>query len=187
MGPGFWFSSIKLIVVMSEEIIITNKYTGRVANPQVVAAEVERIRKETGAEVTTHILVRYAEENPKSPLRPYMTWDDTAAAHKCRLFEAALLLRMVKVYVKTDEKEPPVAMRAFVNVRLNREEEEEDETQGTYVPLRVALRVDDYRTQMLESAFRELDALKRKYAMLSELSEVFEAVERVRQPRIPVA
>jgi hypothetical protein len=44
--------------------------------------------------------------------------------------------------------------------------------------LEYVLRVKTYREQLLEDAMREAEAFQRKYAMLSELAEVHEAISR---------
>ena len=92
--------------------------------------------------------------------------------------EAAFLIRRVKVTVETHDQDEPITTRAFINVKSNEVDETTGVTlPGVYVPLAVALGVDDYRQQMLDNAARDLGAFRNKYSVLKELSGVFSAAE----------
>ena len=140
-------------------------------------AELERIARANRGNLTPEAVLKNAK-SASSPIHDYFTWDDTEAAHKMRLLEAATLIRSVKVRVEMHDQDEPIVTRAFVNVRSTEADEATGmAAPGVYVPVSVALKVGDYRQQMLENAARELAAFKNKYAILKELSEVFEAVE----------
>lgn len=143
-------------------------------------AELNRIAVANRGRLTPEAVVRNARSE-RSPIHKYFTWDDTKAAEKCRLFEASMLIRSVKVNVEMHDQDEPIKTRAFVNVQSN-EPEEDDELgckPGVYVPLEIALDVSDYRTQMLENASRELNSFRHKYAVLQELTGVFHEIDKL--------
>lgn len=145
---------------------------------QVVADELARIAKANRGQITPEAVVKNAASE-RSPIHDCFTWDDTAAARKCRLMEAAQLIRSVKVLVEMHPQDKPRETRAFVNVSLKQDGDDDSGPETCYVPLQVALEVEDYRTQMLENALRDLAAFRRKYAILKELSGVFDEVEKL--------
>lgn len=55
--------------------------------------------------LSPHDVVAEAEADENSPLRRYFTWDDSEAAHKCRVIEARTLIRSVKLVVTIEDVE----------------------------------------------------------------------------------
>jgi hypothetical protein len=102
-----------------------------------------------------------------APTHAAFTWDDAAAAAKCRLEEARYLIRMVVTVTPDSDAEE----RAFVPVTIHDTDDQE------YVPLNIAMNDADYRAQVLHRALNELLALKRKYQELYELAQVFAEVD----------
>lgn len=151
-------------------------------NTTEVFAELTRIAKANRGRLTPEIVLKNARAQ-SSPIHNHFTWDDTIAASKYRLLEAAMLIRSVKVSVEMHDQDKPLITRAFVNVASNAPVNDDNDTEGCapgiYVPLEVALKVDDYRTQMLENAGRELAAFRRKYSVLKELSGVFGEIDKL--------
>jgi hypothetical protein len=155
---------------------LTGEVTGNVRSVKIVAKELNRIAKANEGELTPEAVLESARSE-KSPLHSHFTWDDTEAAEKLRLIEAQLLIRMVRVKVEMPGREQPVAVRAFVNVKPA-DVNSDSEAYKVYVPLGRALESDNYREQMLANAASDLASFKRKYAVLKELSEVFEAADK---------
>jgi hypothetical protein len=149
-------------------------------NTSDVYAELERIANANHGQLTPEAVLRNAQAQT-SPIHDYFTWNDTEAGKKLRLLEASMLIRSVKVSVEMHDQDKPLRARAFVNVSSNERDEDDKAGPGVYVPLNVALKVPDYRDQMLENAARELASFRQKYAILSELSEVFEAANHFQQ------
>jgi hypothetical protein len=166
-----------------QEIVIKNQHRGRVANIQEVAAELHRIAKANKGQITPEAVVRNAESS-RSPIHDCFTWDDTEAAKRYRLVEAASLIRSVKVIVETHPQDKPLEVRAFVNVAVCGDEDEGEPKETCYVPLKVALKVDDYRQQMLDNAAKELSSFRRKYSILKELATVLDAADAFVQTRM---
>jgi len=101
------------------------------------------------------------------PLHGRFTWDDTEAARKCRLYEAAYLIRSVKITVQVVEKGQPrsVHIRAFPNI-----------SGEDYVPIDVVMQRPDFESALMESMKSDLRELRRKYdAHASLFSQVLMA------------
>ena len=131
------------------------------------------IARSNGGRLLAEDIVEEAR-SPKSPLHRYFQWSDDEAARLYRLSQAQWLIRVVRVNVITEDATLQ-SVRAFINVR--------DDDSEFYVPLKVALTSRNYREQMLQDAMDDLRAFKVKYAILSELAEVFSAADRVLKKR----
>lgn len=111
---------------------------------------------------------------PTSPIHDLFDWDDSTAAKKYRIWQARHLIGTVKViYSHNPKNTPPV--RGIVNIRR---EIDDDEAMQRYVTTAQALSDPDLRAQVLASAQREIIAWRERYRRLTELSPIFEAIER---------
>ena len=106
-----------------------------------------------------------------APLHDVFEWDDSVAGELYRKRQAGDLIRNVVTVTVAKETKEPVHVRAFIH------------TKDDYKPLSVVIKSHDYREGMLKKALEELRAFQRKYASLSELSELFEnistAIEKI--------
>jgi len=100
---------------------------------------------------------------PSSPLHRHFTWDDTVAAEKCRLIEASQLIRRYSIEIETGP-EKTVRTRALVNV-----------APAEYVPVEQAMADPNMRNVVLQSAIKELAALRRKYEHLCDFDVAIQA------------
>ena len=100
-----------------------------------------------------------------APLHGEFEWDDTAAAEAYRETQAQYIIRMLCVAPDEERKEP---VRAYFVT----------ETAKVYNGVNVILQDTDKRSALLDTALKELAAFKRKYSMLSELADVFTAIEK---------
>lgn len=139
---------------------------------QAVGTEIERIRRERGEHAGAEDVLQEAKAD-YSPLHDAFNWDDEAAAHEHRLETARSLLRSVHVVIITPQRKEFTA-RAFVSTPT-------PSTPGkhTYTSTEYAMGDPDLRAEVLKQALRELAALRRKYVELSELAEVFSALDDV--------
>ncbi len=126
-------------------------------------------------------MVVEAARDPDSALHERFEWDDSTAAEEYRRLQAAKLIREVTVVVEHRPNrdvqvhtEAPLAShgrlqhaRAFHAIG------------GAYRPLDVVLADAEYRRELKQAAYRELKAFRKKYALLSELADVFAAIDRV--------
>ena len=99
-------------------------------------------------------------------------WDDTAAAEAYRLTQAREIIGNIAV-VRILDREPRTPVRAFVNILP-------DSGERGYVSVVKVLSRADYTRQMLSAALEEFSALRDKYRSLTELAELFAAIERLR-------
>jgi DNA transposition AAA+ family ATPase len=130
--------------------------------------ELEQLVWANGGTITPAQVVSFAE-NPDTALHSLFTWDDTEAARQWRESEAQSYMRAVVRLIPRDNAEPLV-VRAFVSLSTDRRMDH------VYRPITDVLEDDDRRAVLVEDAKREMIALKRKYAHLHELAQVWDAI-----------
>lgn len=138
-------------------------------------AEVRRLVQERHGRLRAKELVDAARDT-KSPLHSCFTWDDTAAAEKCRLYEAKEVLRYVTVVFEPVPKKPPMEVRALISLPSDR-----SRGGGVYRDVTVVLKNKTQRQELLELALSELQALRRKYSMLTELAKVWRVIDKIKK------
>jgi hypothetical protein len=111
-----------------------------------------------------------------SPLHQFFEWNNGRAAEKWRLHEARNLIRVVVDVLEVNGVMTNV--RAFYSLMPDRSAEG-----GGYRITVDILAKPEQREQLLSDALDELTVFQDKYAMLSELAQVFAAADRVRKPR----
>jgi hypothetical protein len=144
------------------------------------ATEIVSIKSELTAlavargQLTPRIVLEHAR-SPDSPLHSHFEWDDGEAAEKFRLLQASFLIRQVRVKVIAPDGEKTAMVRAFVSLPSDR-------VSGSgYRHVEAVLSTPDHRSEMLACAAAELETFRRKYKLLSELSDVFESIDRTLQ------
>ena len=130
-------------------------------------AEIEALERRHRGFVTAQTIVAFAE-NPKTALHSAFDWDDTIAARNWRLVQARNLLRVYVIHYENT----PEPVHGFISLSPDRAC-----PGGGYTAMGHILSDEGKRTQMLEDAFAELRAFRRKYAILKELAAVFEAID----------
>jgi len=125
-----------------------------------IAGEVCADLEERG-ELTAENLVDVSRPE-EAPLHGEFEWDDDIAAELYRKTQASAIIRHIAV--KTEEKTP---LRAFFNLEVKAKE---------YESIQTIIRQEDKYSALLATALMELEAFKRKYQMLSELQDVFDAI-----------
>ena len=122
----------------------------------------------------------------------YFTWNDEQAGklwrrHEARTLARSIVIKMVSVDSEGNEVEgPPTTFPAFYAVRESEDSEgtHEDSLQRVYVSYQLVNESQDYRTQVIQDATRELASYRRKYEGYRELfaaeapalDEVFRAI-----------
>ena len=124
------------------------------------------IRDEHGA--LTPALVVEAATPAEHPLHHRFEWDDTAAATKFRLVQAAELIRFARVTYR-DKADEEQTVRAFVPVRSG------DSVAADYVPVEEALADDMSARLVLREFERALARLKAQYGHLREYRSLLES------------
>lgn len=140
-------------------------------DPDKAGREMENIRTTHGGELTPPAVLERAR-SANSSLHAHFEWDDGKAAEQHRLAQAGELIRSITVDISHSNIEPPKTVRAFVSV--------ERETGRSYTSTLHAMGDKELRRQVLEGAWRELLAVRQKYAGLEELARVFAAIDEAR-------
>ncbi len=109
-----------------------------------------------------------AARDEASPMHPHFEWDDATAAEAYREDQARELVRSLTVDVsKSNLETKPI--RAFVNVDVGPDR--------GYVSTAVAMSSQELRKQVIERAWSELEAWRRRHAELTELGRIFSMVD----------
>ena len=118
-----------------------------------------------GDSYTMHDVVDMAR--PKDHyMHDMFEWDDAIAGEKYREEQARKIVHML-VFTE-EETEKPSPVRVFYSSPAESKK---------YEPTQLIFRKPDEHKALLETAIRELQAFKRKYQALTELSEVFDAID----------
>lgn len=129
---------------------------------------------ETKHGLITPLAVIQAARHPKSALHKFFTWDDRKAADKYRLVEARQLI--CSVYVRHADSEESVPVRAFVNIKVDGEEEESH--QG-YVSQNTMLRAPNLQQQILTYARNQLLLWRSKFGHLEAFYGISKAIDEI--------
>lgn len=133
-----------------------------------IAAELAAIQKTGGGLLMPASVVEFAK-NPDTALHSQFEWDDTAAAHAHRLWQARMVIRL-HVTVLAADTEP---VRAFVSLSTDRG------GVGGYRSTVDVMDDDINRSVMLTDALDELRRVQRKYRAVAALKKVWEALDNV--------
>lgn len=129
---------------------------------QAACEELDRIYKKRGKMEAADIV---EESRPDDAvLHPCFEWRNDVAAELYREHQARGICRLLVTTCESADKES-VAVRAVVHAAKS------------YRPIDVVLKSADMREELLKNAFRDMEAFRTKYATLSELSNVFNAME----------
>lgn len=138
-------------------------------DPQAAGEYLKQLEDRDGA-VIPSVLVEESQDK-ESLLYPCFGWDDNKAAEHYRIHQAKGVIRNIVVVYQKEEKEEPVAVRAFVHTC------EADETAPKYISIETALSDEILTNRLLESAIRDLNEFRGKYKNLVELSKVFHIID----------
>lgn len=134
----------------------------------VAGPAIEAIQAANGGSATPADVVAAARD-PGHPLHPVFVWDDDAAAEKYRQHQARMLMNSVRVVVRR-EGGGEQRQVAFLSVSVR-------EQGRAYVPTAVALSDDEYRAEAVAEALAALRGWRARHKHLSELADLFAAVD----------
>lgn len=132
------------------------------ADAQIVAEEIISI----GESATPAQIVDKARDSG-TELHKCFEWDDAIAAEKHRLYQARQVVCHLVIRETVRKVNPPI--RFFFKP---------DGSAG-YQPAQIIVRNQDSYQALLKSAMRDLEALRVKYHSLTELEQVFDAIEEL--------
>ena len=134
-------------------------------DPQAVGDELEHLRRRYKRVLPEAVVA--AARSMRSPLHAAFEWDDDTAAERYRLDQARYILRQITVRVVREDNVVR-SVRAFWFV---------DGDEKGYTSLRVVMRSEPLRKQVLARAWKELEEWRARYQDLEELAHVFDAME----------
>lgn len=130
-------------------------------------ADAQRVADEIGENnITPEQVLEKARNDENSELHKCFEWNDGIAAEKYRLIQARKIIINL-AYVPKEKTDEPV--RCY---QITREK-------SVYMPTKQFLVNNDEYQDLLKRAKVELESFKRRYATLSELETVFEAIESI--------
>lgn len=156
---------------------IRTKYSWKTGSRITLKAEVlgpclRALAQRHGKAVAAKKLVEEARD-PEHVAHDAFEWNNTKAAERYRIFQANHLLRSICFNVITPKGSGEVT-RLFAAIR-----DSEEPNKSTYVLSDYAMSNKELREQVLQRALSELSSFKLKYQRLSELADVFKAIDRV--------
>jgi protease II len=117
-------------------------------------------------EITPENVLEKARDK-KTELHKCFEWNDSIASEKYRLIQARQIIQHF-VIVQEEKEEAPKIRSYQITTKCN-----------TYEPTRMFLQKPDEYAALLERAKNELEAFKRRYQMLAELEQLFEAINEL--------
>jgi hypothetical protein len=136
-----------------------------------ISQELFRIANKNGGVLKAEDVVK-AAKTKTSILHEEFEWDDTEAAEQYRLQQARHLIRVTIQYVGPPDKN--ITTRVFVSLPSDRANEG-----GGYRTITSVVNDPAKYAELLEDAKAEMQRFRYKYSKLSELAEVFAAMDRV--------
>lgn len=139
----------------------------------------ERVRKESDGEIDIDKAIHWSK--PKdAPLHNALTWNKDDALKKVQREEMRYAIRSIEI-VRADVSTP---MRAYESVKVEVVESEgktDDQPNVRHVfrSIEDQLAHPEYRAQLLGQAVRDALAYRKRYAALSELSQLIEIIDEV--------
>lgn len=132
-------------------------------------AELAQLSK-SGVITASAVVVRASDKS--SSLHSLFEWDDKKASHAWRIEQARQLIKMVTIHIVAGENRT-IRAREYVSLPTDRG------CDGLFRKTEDVLGHPTRRLELLRLALSELNALKRKYAHLSELASVFSALDKI--------
>ena len=129
-------------------------------------ADAQKVAEEIGFGKFTPMEVLEKAKDETTELHKCFEWNDSIAAEKYRLEQAKNIIRML-VYEKETKEQATVRYYA------------KTETKHVYQPTKQFLVQEDEYQGLLRRALAELEAFKNKYHTLTELENIFEAMEMI--------
>lgn len=142
------------------------------ADPNLVGAELEKLSEHGPLRADVVVEAARPHDNPMHRLFPCLPngdWDDSEAARIGRESIAAKVLRSIEIVVITPDRKQ-IDTRAFVSMK------QRDEPRA-YMAVDKALESDEGRVYLLRRAWMEILACRKRYAQLTELADIWEAID----------
>lgn len=156
--------------------------------PMTITEELRFIQNNNSGTLLPSHVVEYAKD-PETLLHKKFEWEDSVAGHQYRLWQARQVIRLEliivdsksvtpgKIFINMEGIDPEQgkSTRAFISLTIDRK----GEIKNGYRSIEDIISDEYLRDQMLEDARRDMNLFRRKYNMLKELSDVFDAMDKV--------
>lgn len=139
-----------------------------------VFAEMQKIRSRHKGILRPENVLSYAK-NPRTALHEKFEWDDAKAGYEYRLWQAREMIAVFVTVVKPNTS--PV--RTFVSLRTDRMF-----PGGGYRALVDVMTDAALRKQLLAEALDDAERWQAKYALLSELTPVFQELAKLKAKQV---
>jgi hypothetical protein len=140
---------------------------GALKDANAVGKHIEMLRKQFKGELTPKDILDDARHD-NSPLHSFFEWDDGVAAEAHRMAQARGLIRSVVAIYTSDDK-PAVRQKAYVHIA--------EAGAPHYREAGHAMSQTKTRKLVLQSAWSELQAWRKRYKDLQEFSDLFEVID----------
>jgi hypothetical protein len=144
----------------------------------VVGPCLKQLAERYGKSVAAKKLLEEARDREHVTHR-HFDWNDKTAGEKYRLDQARELLGSIMFEVVTP-KGAGESTRLFAAIR-----EKEEPNKSRYVLFEHAMSDKNLREQVLQRALAELSSFKVKYQRLTELADVFKAIDKLLKDKKP--
>lgn len=144
-------------------------FPNRGIDAQLIGSVLEDLGSATDGCLTPQQVVDHARDK-ENPLHPLFEWDDAKAAETYRRDQAGAMMRAIQIHYEV-ERERFEVVRALQNVTKD--------SVRVYVPTIRALQDGDFRRQVIDAAYKELQGWTSRYRQYRELSEIIAEVDRL--------
>jgi len=151
---------------------------------ETIKDELEYITKVHKGLIKPKDVVSFAE-NPTTKLHTRFEWDDSIAGYNYRLWQARQIIslelhivpREMTEHLDIDLTVTDRSTRAFISLPFDRYNAYGEG--GGYRKVEDIMKDPSLRERLLDAAKEEMLRFKEKYQMLKELTEIFEAIEKL--------
>ena len=144
-------------------------------NVEDIYQEIEEVRAEHGGTIPKGALVEKAKKK-RSALHREFTWNVKKAAEERWLHQEAYIMRSYMVTVEGPKNSGHLPK--YVSIRVADEtDQEKPRTVSMWASLEEQLRDPGGRQLLLQKAIRDLNAYRNRYVYLSELAQLFAAMD----------
>jgi len=140
--------------------------------PELAYHEIERNRKANNGEIDLDKLVKDSKLKD-APLHNDFEWNNSKAAHKFRLEQARKIVRSIEII---RDETPNIQTRAF-ELAIRRSETPDHPTRRVYMSIEDVMQDPVARDELLARAIRDAVSFRKRYSALSELAQVFSALD----------
>lgn len=139
-----------------------------------IRSELETLQSEHGGVLQPEAAVQWAEKNKKSALHHALEWNDKKAGHQFRVWQ---IRQLISVHIRNDH-----GIREVVSLSIDRNSDG-----GGYRELTAVMSTKKLRDILLNDALQELERVRLKYERLTELANVWSAIEQAASRKRKVA